>query len=221
MALRKRPLALLTGSGKDATLALDRARHEGWDVRYGVSLYDGRSERIAFHGTRVALVRAHLEALDLEPIVLPVGEEGFEPAFRGALQRLVNDGVTGVVLGNIHLEDVRAWYEERIRGYGLRHIEPLWGEDPRELVEEVIDLGYKARVVSVSLDGGDPRWVGRVLTRKLAREIAHYGADPSGERGEYHTFVSNGPLFSRPVEYAVGEYVTVRGHRLIDLRPSP
>ncbi len=215
------PCALLTGSGKDATLALHRARHAGWDVRFGVSLYDGPTERIAFHGTRPALVRAQLEALELEPIVLPVGEEGFEPAFQGALQRLLKDQVTGVVLGNIHLADVRAWYEERITGQGLGHIEPLWGEDPHELVKEVIDLGYKATLVSVSLEGGNPDWVGKVFTADLAKEIADFGADPCGERGEYHTFVWDGPLFSRPVDHVVGEHLTTRGHRFIDLRPGP
>ena len=105
------------------------------DVRFGLNLYDGETERVAFHGTRLSLVEAHLEALDLEPITVPVGGAGFEPAFAAALQDLCERGVEGMILGNIHLADVRAWYEERITGVGLAHVEPLWGEPPAHLVE--------------------------------------------------------------------------------------
>ena len=73
--------ALSTGSGKDATLALHRARAADLEVRFGLNLYDAETERVAFHGTRRSLVDAHIRALGLEPVVVPVGEEGFEPAF--------------------------------------------------------------------------------------------------------------------------------------------
>ena len=128
-------------------------------------------------------------------------------------------GVGGMVLGNIHLADVRAWYEERITGVGLAHVEPLWGERPPELARELLGLGYRPTIVSVDLEQGDPAWVGRELDLELLEAIEHFGADACGERGEYHTFVSDGPAFLQPVTFRTGETVTMKGHCLIDLLP--
>ncbi len=211
--------ALSTGSGKDATLALHRARAADLEVRFGLNLYDAETERVAFHGTRRSLVDAHIRALGLEPVVVPVGEEGFEPAFLTVLADLCARGVGGMVLGNIHLADVRAWYEERITGVGLAHVEPLWGERPPELARELLGLGYRPTIVSVDLEQGDPAWVGRELDLELLEAIEHFGADACGERGEYHTFVSDGPAFLQPVTFRTGETVTMKGHCLIDLLP--
>jgi uncharacterized protein (TIGR00290 family) len=212
--------ALSTGAGKDATLALHRARAGGLDVRYAFNLYDGETERVAFHGTRRALVEAHARALDLEPMLEPVGSEGFEPAFLHVLDELVRLGVGGVVMGNIHLADVRAWYEDRTSGAGLKHVEPIWGEPPGELAREVVALGYRATVVSVDLAQGDADWVGRELDLGLVDAVERHGADACGERGEYHTFVSDGPAFRAPVPFRAGELVTMKGHRFVDLVPE-
>lgn len=209
--------ALATGAGKDATLALHRARAAGLHVTVGFNLYDGETDRVAFHGTRVELVRAHCEALDLEPALAPVAPGAFESAFRGMLERLQAMGVEGVVFGNVHLADVREWYEARTTAAGLEHREPLWGESPADLVREVLDLGYRAVVVSVDLDRGDPAWVGRPLDHDLVARIEAHGADPCGEHGEFHTFVHDGPGFRRAVPVATGEVVEMRGHRLVDL----
>ena len=211
------PYALLTGSGKDATLALHRGRAEGLDVTIGASLFDAASGRIAFHGTPAGLVRAQHEALGLESVVRPVGPEGFDAAFAALLAHLVDRGVRGVVLGNIHLEEIRAWYGSRLAAADLEHVEPLWGERPADLAREVVDLGYSAVVVSVMLAGGDPEWLGRTLDHALVAEIEAFGADPCGERGEYHTFVHAGPLFRASVSFRSGPTLEMKGHRLLEL----
>lgn len=212
--------ALATGAGKDATLALHRARTEGMDVRIAFNLYDGSTRRVAFHGTRTELVAAHCRALGLEPLLEPVPQGGYEEAFVGVLRRLRRRGVAGVVFGNVHLADVRGWYEERTTGAGLRHLEPLWGEEPAAVVAEVVELGYRARVVSVDLEAGDGAWLGRDLAPDLVDEIARSGADPCGEHGEYHTFVLDGPAFGHAVTVRPGETLEMQGHRLLDLRPA-
>lgn len=208
---------LATGAGKDATHALHRARAGGLDVRYALVLYEARTARIAVHGTRRSLVAAQARALGLEPILVAVGPGGFEPAFRTELDRLLRLGVCGLVMGNIHLADVRAWYEERTKAAGLEHVEPLWEERPGELVREFIALGYRATVVSVDLAQGDPAWLGRELDLDLLDAIENFGADSCGERGEYHTFVWDGPGFREPVEFRTGDVRTKNGHRLLDL----
>lgn len=209
--------ALATGAGKDATLALHRARARGLRVTHAFNIYEGNSGRVRFHGTRRELVEAHLRALDLEAVLAHTHPREFEAVFREVLDGLVGDGIRGVIFGNVHLEDVRAWYEERTTGAGLEHVEPLWDADPAELVREVVDLGYRAVVVSVDLERGRPEWLGRELDPPLIREMEEKDLDPCGERGEFHTFVRDGPEFRHPIPVVPGPEVEMEGHRLLDL----
>lgn len=209
--------ALATGAGKDATLAFHRARAGGLDVSWAFNVYEGTTGRVRFHGTPKELVAAHTRALELELVTDHTHPREFEEVFLDVLDRLKERGVGGVVFGNVHLDGVRAWYEERTRAAGLEHVEPLWGEEPSELVRELIALGYRATVVSVDLERGDPAWLGRELTLSLVDEIEATGADPCGEHGEYHTFVWDGPDFHRPLPIRTGEVVEMEGHRLVDL----
>lgn len=209
--------ALATGAGKDATLAFHRARAGGLDVSWAFNVYEGTTGRVRFHGTPKELVAAHTSALELELVSDHTHPREFEEVFLDVLERLKERGVGGVVFGNVHLDGVRAWYEERTRAAGLEHVEPLWGEEPSELVRELIALGYRATVVSVDLERGDPAWLGRELTLSLVDEIEATGVDPCGEHGEYHTFVWDGPDFHRPLPIRTGEVVEMEGHRLVDL----
>ena len=211
--------ALATGAGKDATLALHRARSMGREVRYGLNVYEGNTDRVRFHGTRKELVEAHGRHLDLEMLMDHTHPREYEPVFTGLLDALRERGVDGVLFGNLHLTDVRAWYEERTVAAGLRHLDPLWEEDPGAVAREFVGLGYRAVVVSVDLERGDPDWLGRELDRGLIRAIESRGADPCGEHGEYHTFVWDGPAFREPVPFRRGEEVEMEGHRLLDLLP--
>lgn len=212
--------AVATGAGKDATLAYHRARVEGLDVRYGFSVYEGSTDRIRFHGTRVELVEAHGRALGLEVLLDHTHPRDFEPVFEGLLGALRERGVDGAIFGNVHLDDVRAWYRERTEAADLRHVDPLWGDDPAEVVREFVARGYRAVVVSVDLERGDPAWLGEELDLDLIRSVEARGADPCGEHGEYHTFVWDGPAFEEPVRFRRGETVEMEGHRLLDLIPQ-
>jgi len=212
--------ALSTAAGKDATLALHRARAAGLDVPFALCLFDRESDRVRFHGTPVALVEAHATALGMQLLALPTSPDDFEAVFLGALARLSELGAGGVVFGNVHLADVRAWYEERTTAAGLQHLEPLWGEPPADLVREVVGLGYRARVASVDVDQGDGAWLGRDLDPRLIGEIEARGADPCGERGEYHTFVWDGPMFAAAVPIRTEGVVEREGHRMLHLSPG-
>lgn len=209
--------ALATGAGKDAVLALHRARARGLEVTHALNIYEGNTGRVRFHGTRKELVAAQAGALELELVAAHTHPLGFEEVFQESLEKLSERGIEGVVFGDIHLADVRAWYEERTVAAGLEHLEPLWGLDPGELVQDVVALGYRPVVVSVDLERGRPEWLGRELSLSLIREIEDVGADPCGEHGEYHTFVWDGPEFRRPVPIVRGEEVEMEGHRLLDL----
>lgn len=213
--------ALSWSGGKDSTLALDRAIRLGLDVRYLFNIVHGLTGRVRFHGVRAEMIARQVDALGLDLVQPVTTPEGFEAAFRRGLDDLRERGVEGIVFGNIHLADVRAWYEERTTARGLAHVEPLWGEAPTDLVAEVLDRGYRTRIVSVDLARGRRDWLGRVLDAELAAAIAATpGADPAGEQGEYHSFVFDGPLFRQPVRHRVGEVHEEEGHAQLDLLPA-
>jgi uncharacterized protein (TIGR00290 family) len=212
-------LALSWSGGKDSTLALDRALRGGLPVHHLFNLYDADSERVAFHGVRAQLIRRQAERLGLGILQLPVPRGEFERVFLDGLDRLRALGVTGIAFGNIHLADVRAWYEERTRARGFEHVEPLWGEPPHALVAEFLARGYRALLVSVDLARGRREWLGRELTPAFAAEIATVeSVDVAGENGEYHTYVFDGPLFGSRIPLRSGDVFEDRGHCLLDVR---
>lgn len=212
--------ALAWSGGKDATLAYHRARQQGYPVSRLFTVYEGDSGRTRFHGVRRELIEAQAASLGLEPVLESTHPEDYEEAFGRALERLTEVGVEGVIFGNVHLEDVREWYETRVTDRGLEHVEPLWGDPPRRLLREFLAAGYRTVICSVMLDAGRTEWLGREMDGKLAAELEREpDVDCCGERGEYHSFTWDGPLFGEPVGFRRGEEIEIEGHRLLDLLP--
>jgi diphthine-ammonia ligase len=210
--------AVAWSGGKDCMLALLRARDAGLDVRTLFCIYDEATERVRFHGVPSALLAAQAERLGLRILLLPTTPDGYEPVFLDGLRRLSEQGITGVIFGNVHLSDVRAWYEERVRAHGLEHVEPVWGEAPKTILGELLDRGVRARIVAAdALRAGEP-WLGREITRDIADTLlATPGMDPLGEYGEYHSFVLDGPGFSAPVACRAGARVTMDAYTQVRL----
>jgi diphthine-ammonia ligase len=197
--------AVMWSGGKDSALAAYRARTDGHAIECLVNFYDDATGRVRFHATRTDLIAAQADAIGVPLLGRGTSWAGFEPAFRLVLETLASDGVEGIVFGDIHLEDVRAWYEERVRRAGLAHIEPLWGEEPSKLLAEFVAGGGRAIVTCCESAKLDETWLGRVIDEQFARDIASVPIDPCGENGEYHSFAFAGPLFTRPVPHAPGE----------------
>lgn len=212
------PWALATAAGKDATLALHRARSEGMEVRWALNIFEGNTGLVRFHGTPRPLVDAHARALGLEPLFGETHPASFEEVFTTLLEELRGRGCQGVIFGNLHLEEIRAWYEARVGQAGLLHREPLWGVPPREVVEEVVGSGFRALVTAVNLELGDPAWLGKELDVGLLEAfLGRPGMDVAGERGEYHTFVHGGPGFQAHVPFRVEGEEEREGHRYLIL----
>jgi len=212
--------ALSFSGGKDSMLALDRAIRAGLPVRYLVTMFDEASQRVRFHGVPIELIQAQADAPGIPLLRYPTRPENFEAIFLSSLRDLRERSVTGIIFGNIHLADVRAWYEERTVAAGLKHVEPLWGEAPGKLVREFIERGYSAVLTCIELARAREEWLGAPLSIPLVEDFERVGIDPCGERGEYHTFVSAGPLFAAPIPVRLGEIVTQNGFRLVDIVPG-
>ncbi|HEY7850985.1 MAG TPA: hypothetical protein VIC27_13020 [Ktedonobacterales bacterium] len=213
--------AVFFSGGKDSMLALDRSLRRGASIRTLVTLYDEASQRVRFHGTPVGVMRAQADALGLPSALHATTPAAFEQTLLAALGALRDQGVTKLIFGDIHLADVRAWYEERVRATGLDYEEPLWGEDPGRVAAEVIERGYEAIITCIETATTEPEWLGQTLSAPLLQRFAAKGADLCGERGEYHTFVVNGPLFSSRVPVSLGAIHEESGFRQIDTVLSP
>jgi uncharacterized protein (TIGR00290 family) len=197
--------AVMWSGGKDSALAAYRARRAGAEISCLVNFYDDATGRVRFHATRTELIAAQAKAMAVRLVQRGTSWPGFEPAFAETLDSLTAQGVEGIVFGDIHLADVRTWYETRVRAAGLAHVEPLWGDDPRELLNEFVASGGRAVITCCESKKLDESWLGRVIDDRFVREIAGVPIDPCGENGEYHSFAFAGPLFRSPVPYALGE----------------
>ena len=206
--------------GKDSYLALTRARRQGLSVATLVNIYDQASGRVRFHATRPELIAAQAFALGLRLHQHAAPAAGYEETFQRALAQLAASGHRGVVFGNIHLADVRAWFETRVVAAGLEHVEPLWLESPTALLAEFVDGGAQALVTCVELAKLPGAWLGRAVDEGFVIDIARVpGVDPCGERGEYHSFVYDGPLFEHPVAWRPGPIHEAGGFAELELLP--
>jgi uncharacterized protein (TIGR00290 family) len=224
MQQQPKSCALSFSGGKDSMLALDRAIRSGWPVSNLLNLFDAASQRVRFHGVRKELIQAQADALGIPLLSYQTQPETFEQVFLGALDDLCERGVDAIIFGDIHLVDVRAWYEERTTAKGMLHLEPLWGEPVERLSREVVQRGYHAILTSVELARARETWLGQPLGEALITEFEAAGIDACGECGEYHTFVSSGPLFRHPLAINLGQRVFMPGYALIDITleaPAP
>ncbi len=220
-----RPKALVAWStGKDSAWALHEARRAGdLEIAGLLTTVTMPHQRVAMHAVRVELLRAQAEAAALPLVVVeipsPCPNGMYEAAMAQAMEAARAQGVTRVVFGDLFLEDVRVYREERLASCGMTGIFPLWGRDTRALAGEMLTAGVEAWITCV-----DPRQAPRALAgcRVDAALLAGLpaGVDPCGERGETHTFVAAGPMLSRRIDVQVGEIAEREGFVFADLLPA-
>ena len=208
-----KPVVLSWSGGKDSALALDALRRgiEFEVVGLLTSVTRGY-DRISVHGVRRSLLHAQAESigLPLHEILLEQNctNESYEAAFHQALRTIREDrpDVAHIAFGDLFLEDVRAYRERLLAGSGFDPVFPIWGTNTAELARRFISDGFSARLVCVDTTQLDESFAGREFDPALLGDLPPT-ADPCGERGEFHTFVSGGPGFSKPVPYTTGERV--------------
>jgi len=180
-------------------------------------------DRVAMHAVRRELLLRQAQAAGLPLLEVnipsPCSNEAYEAAMGAALAAARADGITHMAFGDLFLEDIRCYREEKLAGTGIAPLFPLWGRPTRALAGEMLDAGVVAHLTAV-----DPRQVpaalaGRRWDRALLSDLPP-AADPCGENGEFHTFVSDGPMFHRPVAVRAGEVVTRDGFVFADLLPA-
>jgi len=214
---------LAWSSGKDSAYSLHVLRQRDDVEVVGLLTTVNRAyDRVAMHAVRRTLLEAQAEAaglpLHVAEIPSPCPNEVYEQAMAEALAQAIARGVSGVAFGDLFLEDVRRYREERMQPTGLRLLFPLWGRPTRALAEEMIASGMKARLTCVDPRKLDRSFAGREFGDELLRDLPP-GVDPCGEYGEFHSFAWDGPMFRRPLGVKGGEVVERDGFVFADLLP--
>ncbi len=217
--------ALLSwSSGKDSawTLHVLRQRAE-LDVVALLTTVNEAFDRVAMHAVRSELLRAQAAAAGVElwpvPIPWPCSNAEYEAAMGAALSRARQAGITHVAFGDLFLEDIRRYREEKLSGTGLSPVFPLWGLPTGALARDMVSGGLRARITCVDPRKLAPAFAGREFDAALLAELPP-SVDPCGELGEFHTFAYDGPMFRRGVAVRGGEVVERDGFVFADLMPA-
>lgn len=167
-------------------------------------------DRISMHGVRVPLLKAQAESLgiplDMVPLSGHPSNEEYENKMRETLLGYKNRGINKIAFGDIFLEDLRTYRQNKLSAIGMQALFPLWKRDTRELLSSIIASGFKSVITCVDTKALPMSFAGRIIDRTLSNDLPET-VDACGENGEYHSFTYAGPLFHRQIGFEVGEKV--------------
>jgi uncharacterized protein (TIGR00290 family) len=222
-AIDSRPFALSWSGGKDSALALWTLRSQLLEPEALITTVTETYERVSMHGVRRELLAAQARAVGtpLVEIAIPPGcvNEVYESRMAQAFASPPLSEIAAVAFGDLFLEDVRAYREQRLATAGKRGLFPLWGRDTGALAHEFLEAGFEATLVCVDPRALDSSFAGRRYDEQLLAALPS-GVDPCGEDGEFHTFVSAGPIFAEPIACRRSEVVERGGFVFCDLIPT-
>jgi uncharacterized protein (TIGR00290 family) len=215
--------ALSWSGGKDSALTLWTLRRRRSEPEALITTVTSTYDRISMHGVRRELLARQAAALGipLVEIFIPPASSNrvYEACLAQAFASPPLSDVSAVAFGDLFLEDVRTYREERLAARGKRGLFPLWGRDTTELAREFVAAGFKATVVCLDPRILDHSFAARRYDERLLRDLPP-SVDPCGENGEFHTFVHAGPIFAKPIPCTTGEIVERDGYVFCDLVPA-
>lgn len=208
MGIKKKCIFNWSG-GKDSTLALHHIlQNQDFDIRYLLTTVNDLYNRVSMHGVRESLLIAQAESLGipLHQVRLPESPDmaAYEEQMNKHLNGLIAEGISHAVFGDIFLEDLKVYRENKLAAIGLLAEFPLWKRATSEVLNEFISLGYKTIVVCAK--DGLQEFCGRIIDADFIKDLPE-GIDPCGENGEFHTFAFEGPIFKKPIDFKLGEKV--------------
>ncbi|MDN3671030.1 diphthine--ammonia ligase [Echinicola jeungdonensis] len=197
--------------GKDSALALYKVLNEGqFEIHTLMTTVNSHFNRISMHGVRKELLQAQGKSIGLpiKEILLPEmpSMSEYDQTMKNTLSGLKKEGITHSIFGDIFLEDLKQYREDRLAEVGIKGHFPLWKKDTKELIHEFIDLGFKTIVICTKAELLPSEFAGRIIDKEFLKDLPK-DVDPCGENGEFHTFVYDGPIFKEPVSFSLGEKV--------------
>jgi uncharacterized protein (TIGR00290 family) len=198
-------------SGKDSALALYIAQQSNeFNIQYLFTSINGVFNRVSMHGVRTELVEQQAKKIGIPLIKMELPEmpsmEDYEKIMLEKLLFFKEKGIQDTLFGDIFLEDLRKYREDKLQTLGITAHFPLWKKDTKEMILDFLQLGFKTIVVCVNEQFLDQSFVGRVIDEQFLADLPP-NVDPCGENGEFHTFIFDGPIFNEPVTFEIGEIV--------------
>ncbi len=208
-------------SGKDSAWALHVLQQsDEYKIVGLLTTLNSVFDRVAMHSTRREVLEAQAAAADLPlqviPLPWPCSNQEYEAAMHRACDAAIASGVEAIAFGDLFLEDIRKYREDRLRGARLTPLFPIWGLETRGLLRQMIAAGVKARIVCIDPKKMPGEFAGRDLDEPFLHELPA-GVDPCGENGEFHTCIYDGPMFCEAIPIESGEVVEREG---LSLRTS-
>ena len=211
--------------GKDSAMALyEIQRADDWEIEGLLTTITQDYDRVCMHGVRTALLDQQATALGLPLDKIYLDANGSQEAYDGKMRTYLAGcrarDIQAVIFGDLFLQDVRQYRERNLAQAGMQAVFPLWGPDTRTLAERFLHAGFRAIITCVDLQALASGFVGRYYDPAFLADLPPE-ADPCGERGEFHSFVYDGPLFRSPIPFQTGRTV-IRENRFayLDLIPS-
>jgi len=206
-----KPLVVSWSGGKDSTLALNEIlNNTDYEVHSLITTVTEGYDRISIHGVRNELLEKQVQSigLPLHKVSIPKDSknEQYESALKKVLLKFKNEGINEIVFGDIFLEDVKKYRDELLNKLDMKGVYPIWKKDSKELARKFIELGFKAVTTCVDSQQIDKKFVGREYDSEFLNDLPN-SADHCGENGEFHTFVYDGPLFDKKIDFTKGEIV--------------
>ncbi|NRS87577.1 uncharacterized protein (TIGR00290 family) [Flavobacterium sp. 7E] len=198
-------------SGKDSALALYKTlQNPEIEICTLLTSVNEQFQRISMHGVRVELLQQQAKSIGLPLEIMQIPEmptmEVYETVMSNTLCKLKQQGITHSIFGDIFLEDLRKYREDKLATLDFEGIFPLWKIPTHDIIQEFISLGFKTIVVCVNERYLDKNFVGRIIDQEFLNDLPE-NVDVCGENGEFHTFTFDGPLFSYPINFEIGEIV--------------
>jgi diphthine-ammonia ligase len=208
--------------GKETSLSCyEVMQNQDVKVAYLLNMISEDGKYSRSHGIGSDLLRAQAEAIGIPIVQIKTTWKTYEEEFKRAVSDLEKDGIEAGVFGDIDLQEHRDWVERVCKETGIRPILPLWKEEREKLLKEFIQVGFKAIVAATNADFLGEEWLGREINGEFIEGLKAIGdVDLCGERGEYHTFVYDGPIFKKSVEFIIGKKVLKDKHWFLELFPN-
>jgi uncharacterized protein (TIGR00290 family) len=217
-------VALSWSSGKDSAWTLQLLRQRP-DIQVAalITTFNAEADRVAMHAVRRVLVEAQAERIGLPlwavELPWPCSNPEYEERMRGVCQRATAHGITAIAFGDLFLREIRDYRIRQLRGSGLEPLFPIWEMPTDQLSRDLIAAGVKAKITCVDPSKLARSFAGQEYDLGLL-QVLPGGIDPCGENGEFHTFVYDAPVFSRPIAVRRGEVVEHDGFVFADLLPE-
>lgn len=198
-------------SGKDSAMALYQLLQQNdLEIDRLLTTVNAHYNRVSMHGLRREVLETQAAEIGIPLDIIEVPEnpsmEDYNTLMGNKMKQLKSEGYTHTAFGDIFLEDLKVYREEMLASVGIQTIFPIWKRDTTELLEEFFRLGFRAVIVCINNSKLDAKFLGAELSPQLIEQFPK-DVDPCGENGEFHTFCFDGPIFTNPIAFEIGEKV--------------